>query len=60
MTVAWEEMVVPIRSSHDAAELSNLACVAMTGLGMTMARAPVEPGSSVVLFGAGPIGIAAV
>ncbi|MEQ1757586.1 MAG: alcohol dehydrogenase catalytic domain-containing protein [Vicinamibacterales bacterium] len=60
MTVAWEEMVVPIRSTYDAAELSNLACVAMTGLGMTMARAPVEAGSSVVVFGAGPIGNAAV
>src|SRR5687767_5405566 len=38
LIVAWEEMVVPIRSTHDAAELSNLTCVAMTGLGMTMAR----------------------
>jgi len=34
--------------------------VAMTGLGMTMLRAPVEPGSSVVIFGAGPIGVSAV
>jgi len=58
--VAWEEMVVPIFSSHDAAELSNLTCVAMTGLGMTMVRQPVDAGSSVAVFGAGPIGLAAV
>ena len=60
LIVAWEEMVVPIFSRHNAAELSNLSCVAMTGLGMTMLRAPVEAGSSVVVFGAGPIGISAV
>jgi S-(hydroxymethyl)glutathione dehydrogenase/alcohol dehydrogenase len=60
LTVAWEEMVVPIFSDHDAAELSNLTCVAMTGLGMTMVHRPVEAGASVVVFGAGPIGLAAV
>lgn len=60
LIVAWEEMVVPIFTKHSAAELSNLSCVAMTGLGMTMLRAPVEPGSSVVVFGAGPIGLSAV
>jgi threonine dehydrogenase-like Zn-dependent dehydrogenase len=32
----------------------------MTGLGMTMVRAPVEPGSSVAIFGSGPIGLAAI
>jgi S-(hydroxymethyl)glutathione dehydrogenase/alcohol dehydrogenase len=60
LIVAWEEMVVPITSRHDAAELSNLTCVAMTGLGMTMVREPVDAGSSVVVYGAGPIGLAAV
>lgn len=60
LIVAWEELVVPIRSQHDAAELSNLTCVSMTGLGMTMKRTPVEAGSSVVVFGAGPIGLSAV
>jgi S-(hydroxymethyl)glutathione dehydrogenase/alcohol dehydrogenase len=60
LIVAWEEMVVPIFTTYDAAALSNLSCVAMTGLGMTMLRAPVEPGSSVVIFGAGPIGLSAV
>lgn len=60
LIVAWEEMVVPVFSDHDAAQLSNLTCVAMTGLGMTMLRQPVDAGSSVVVFGAGPIGLAAV
>jgi S-(hydroxymethyl)glutathione dehydrogenase/alcohol dehydrogenase len=60
LIVAWEEMVVPIVSKHDAAELSNLTCVAMCGLGMTMGRQPVDAGSSVVVFGAGPIGLAAI
>ena len=60
LIVAWAEMVVPIFTKHDSAALSNLSCVAMTGLGMTMLRAPVEPGSSVVIFGAGPIGLSAV
>ena len=60
LIVAWEEMAVPIFSRHNAAELSTLSCVAMTGLGMTMVRAPVEPGSSVAIFGAGPIGLAAI
>jgi S-(hydroxymethyl)glutathione dehydrogenase/alcohol dehydrogenase len=60
LIVAWEEMVVPIFSDHDAAELSNLTCVTMTGLGMTMVRQPVDAGSSVVVFGAGPIGLSAV
>jgi S-(hydroxymethyl)glutathione dehydrogenase / alcohol dehydrogenase len=52
--------VVPIFTKHSAAELANLSCVAMTGLGMTMLRAPIEPGSSVVIFGAGPVGLSAV
>ena len=60
LIVAWEEMVVPVHTNHDAAELSNLTCVAMTGLGMTMVREPIDAGSSVVVFGAGPIGLAAV
>ena len=60
LIVAWEETVVPIFTKYDLAALSNLSCVAMTGLGLTMLRAPVEPASSVVIFGAGPIGLSAV
>jgi S-(hydroxymethyl)glutathione dehydrogenase/alcohol dehydrogenase len=60
LMVAWEELCVPIFTAHNAAELSLLSCVTMTGLGMTMLRAPVEPGSSVVVFGAGVIGLSAI
>lgn len=60
LMVAWEEMLVPVFSRHPAAELSLLSCVSMTGLGLAMLRAPVEPSSAVVVFGAGPIGLSAV
>jgi len=58
--VAWEEQTVPIFSKHNAAELSLLSCVATTGLGLAMMRVPVEAGSNVVVFGAGPVGLSAI
>jgi S-(hydroxymethyl)glutathione dehydrogenase/alcohol dehydrogenase len=60
LMVAWEEQTVPIFSTHDAAELSLLSCVATTGLGMAMMRVPIEAGSNVVVFGAGPVGLSAI
>jgi S-(hydroxymethyl)glutathione dehydrogenase/alcohol dehydrogenase len=60
LLVSWEEQTVPIFSSHNAAELSLLSCVGTTGLGMAMMRVPVEAGSHVVVFGAGPVGLSAV
>jgi len=60
LMVAWEEQTVPIFSDHDAGELSLLSCVATTRLGMAMMRIPIEPGSNVVVFGAGPVGLSAV
>ena len=60
LIVSWEEMTIPIFSKHPAVELANLSCVSMTGLGMTMVRAPIDAGSNVVVFGAGPIGLSAV
>jgi S-(hydroxymethyl)glutathione dehydrogenase / alcohol dehydrogenase len=36
------------------------ACGLSTGLGATMFRAPVEPGATVVVFGAGVVGLGAV
>lgn len=60
LMVAWEEQTVPIFSEYNAAELSLLSCVATTGLGMAMMRVPVEAGSHVVVFGAGPVGLSAV
>lgn len=60
LMVAWEEQTVPIFSKHDAAELSLLSCVTTCGLGLAMNRVPVEPGSHVVVFGAGPVGLSAI
>jgi S-(hydroxymethyl)glutathione dehydrogenase/alcohol dehydrogenase len=61
LTVAWDEHVVPIKSNHDAAELSNISCVGVCGLGMAMVGPyAVDPGSTVVVFGLGPVGMAAV
>ncbi len=60
LMVAWEEQTVPVFTNHNAAELSLLSCVGTTGLGMAMMRVPVEPGSHVVVFGAGPVGLSAI
>jgi S-(hydroxymethyl)glutathione dehydrogenase/alcohol dehydrogenase len=61
LIVAWDEHAIPIVSNHDAAELSMITCVGVCGLGMTMVGAyPVDPGSSVVVFGVGPVGLASV
>src|SRR5687768_7090842 len=40
--------------------MAMLTCVGGCGLGMTMTNAPVEVASDVVIFGAGPVGLAAV
>jgi S-(hydroxymethyl)glutathione dehydrogenase/alcohol dehydrogenase len=58
--VAWEEQCVPVFTTISSEELSLLSCVATTGLGMAMMRVPVEPGSDVVVLGAGPVGLSAV
>jgi S-(hydroxymethyl)glutathione dehydrogenase/alcohol dehydrogenase len=60
LMVAWEEQTVPIFSKHDAGELSLLSCVGTTGLGLAMMRVPIEAGSNVVVFGAGPVGLSAI
>jgi S-(hydroxymethyl)glutathione dehydrogenase/alcohol dehydrogenase len=58
--VSDEDWVVPVFTKVPPAELSILACVGGTGLGLTMCRFPVEAGTDVAIFGLGPIGIAAV
>src|SRR5205807_7741093 len=55
-----EEKAVPIFTDVPPAELAMLHCVGNTGLAMTMTHAPVEAGSDVVIFGAGPVGLSAV
>jgi S-(hydroxymethyl)glutathione dehydrogenase/alcohol dehydrogenase len=58
--VSDEDWVVPMFTTVPPVELSVLACVGGTGLGLAMCRFPIEPGSDVAVFGLGPIGISAV
>jgi S-(hydroxymethyl)glutathione dehydrogenase/alcohol dehydrogenase len=60
LMIAWEEQTVPVASQASAAELSLLSCVMTTGLGLAMKRVPVEPGTDVLVLGAGPLGLSAV
>lgn len=60
LMVAWEEQAVPVNVEASSAELSLLSCVMATGLGLAMKRMPVEPGSDVLVLGAGPLGLSAV
>ncbi len=58
-----EQAIVPevcaIRVRPDAPldRVAGLACGISTGLGASMVRAPVEPGSSVVVIGTGGVGL---
>lgn len=58
--VAWEESMLPVFAKVPAVELASLTCPMACGLGMAMVRSPIEFGSTVAVFGAGPIGLSAV
>jgi S-(hydroxymethyl)glutathione dehydrogenase / alcohol dehydrogenase len=60
LAITGEEYVTPIFTDVPSVEISMLTCVGGCGLGMTMTNAPVEPGSDVVIFGAGPVGLSSV
>lgn len=60
MIVSDEDWVVPVFTKVPPAELSILACVGGTGLGLAMCRFPVESGTDVAILGLGPIGVSAV
>lgn len=60
LMVAWEEQTVPVAVNASSAELSLLSCVMSTGLGLALKRMPIEPGSDVLVLGAGPLGLSAV
>jgi S-(hydroxymethyl)glutathione dehydrogenase/alcohol dehydrogenase len=60
LMITNEEYVTPLFTDVSPVEISMLTCVGGCGLGMTMTNAPVEPGSDVVIFGAGPVGLSAV
>lgn len=50
--------VVRVRRDAPLAKLAGLGCGISTGLGASMVRAPVEPGSTVAVLGAGGVGVA--
>lgn len=58
--VVYQEKCLPVFTSVSPVELSVLTCVGNCGLGMTMTKVPVEAGSGVVVFGAGPVGLHSV
>lgn len=58
--VNYEERLVPIFSSLSNEELAMFGCSGSTGLGSTCTLRPIESGSRVVIFGAGPVGLSAV
>jgi len=60
LMITNEEYVTPLFTDVSAVEIAMLTCVGGCGLGMTMTNAPVEPGSDVVIFGAGPVGLSSV
>lgn len=60
LTITNEEYAIPVFANVSSPELAMLTCVGGCGLGMTMTNVPVEPASDVVIFGAGPVGLAAL
>jgi S-(hydroxymethyl)glutathione dehydrogenase/alcohol dehydrogenase len=60
LMVAMEEYCIPLFTDLPDAQLALLGDTLAAGLASTMTYGPVEGGSNVVVFGAGPIGLAAV
>jgi Zn-dependent alcohol dehydrogenase len=52
-----ERFVTPVRADAPLDVVCGLACGVSTGLGAAMVRAKVQPGSSVVVVGAGGVGL---
>jgi S-(hydroxymethyl)glutathione dehydrogenase/alcohol dehydrogenase len=60
LMIVNEEQAVPVFTDVSWAELAMLPCVGNCGLGMALTNMPVYPGSDVVIFGAGPVGLSSV
>jgi Zn-dependent alcohol dehydrogenase len=58
--VVHERTAVPVRDDAPLEVVASLACGAMTGFGAVNRRAKVPAGSSVVIVGAGGVGLATV
>jgi Zn-dependent alcohol dehydrogenase len=59
-SVLPEQSVIPIRKDAPLEVAALVGCAVMTGYGAVVNRARVEPGSVVVVFGAGGVGLSAV
>jgi S-(hydroxymethyl)glutathione dehydrogenase/alcohol dehydrogenase len=60
LMVPYEDWVFPITTGTSALELCVLSCSGTVGLGAATGFVPVEPGSNVVVLGAGLLGLSAV
>ena len=58
--VVPEASCIPIRKDAPLEVAALVGCAVMTGIGAAINRARVEPGSAVVVFGAGGVGLSAV
>lgn len=58
--VVDEACCVPVRDDVPLSVAALVGCAVMTGFGAAVNRARVEPGSTVVVFGAGGVGLSAV
>jgi S-(hydroxymethyl)glutathione dehydrogenase/alcohol dehydrogenase len=58
--VVFEESCVPVFTRVPPVELAMLHDTGLCGLAATMTKVRVDPGSDVVVLGAGPIGLAAI
>ncbi len=58
--VLHQESVVPIPKDVPPSVAAIIGCAVMTGVGAAMNGAKVEPGSSVVVFGCGGVGLSVI
>ena len=58
--VVREDQVTKVHSAAMASPTCTLGCGVATGLGSVLKTANVQPGSSVVIFGAGGVGLSAI
>ena len=60
LMITYDWYCVPALTKASGAELAVLGCVGATGLGAVTTFVPVRFGESVVVMGAGPVGLSAV
>lgn len=59
-TIVTEEVAIKVTDELPAEHATLLGCGVFTGAGAVMNTANIEPGSAVVIFGAGGVGLSAV